>query len=586
MKSFSTLLSFFSLIAALCFISMAGISSAQSPGGIDSLSQTGGGAVLACTGYNGRIEVTVSYADGVDYDSGASEYVWMSHAGGGSNISMNQANGPLTTTFQYLVSNGTSNSTALDGSPFREVDGNWVSLAYEFHKQWNGSPEDNTTLIDAKRIAFNCSTGELDSDFDKVFDGADICPNDYNPDQNNVPCAGGIDSLSQTGGGAVLACTGYNGRIEVTVSYADGVDYDSGASEYVWMSHAGGGSNISMNQANGPLTTTFQYLVSNGTSNSTALDGSPFREVDGNWVSLAYEFHKQWNGSPEDNTTLIDAKRIAFNCSTGELDSDFDKAFDGADNCPSVANADQANLDGDSEGDACDTDDDGDGIADSTDNCPSVANADQADADGDDQGDACDSSPNPEEPTPGSAERGGSDEQGNETDETGGTDDNETGGTDDNETDNSESDNNETDGDESDDDEPAEEPFTTDDESDTSENSGSDEQASEDSGENNESSQTRSSDSDVSEDGGDAASKTDSGDYTINTRKEVGSKSSGGGPNTVLIVILCVLGAALLLALGFFANRRKNAEESAGIDEPDQKLEDSEPANEDKDLND
>ena len=33
------------------------------------------------------------------------------------------------------------------------------------------------------------------------------------------------------------------------------------------------------------------------------------------------------------------------------------------DNCPLVANSDQANADGDSFGDVCDTDDDGDGIA-------------------------------------------------------------------------------------------------------------------------------------------------------------------------------------------------------------------------------
>ena len=37
---------------------------------------------------------------------------------------------------------------------------------------------------------------------------------------------------------------------------------------------------------------------------------------------------------------------------------------------PDVANADQANADGDSEGDACDSDDDNDGVPDASDNCP------------------------------------------------------------------------------------------------------------------------------------------------------------------------------------------------------------------------
>jgi hypothetical protein len=55
-----------------------------------------------------------------------------------------------------------------------------------------------------------------------------------------------------------------------------------------------------------------------------------------------------------------------------------------------VPNADQANNDGDSEGDACDPDDDNDTIPDGSDNCMTVGNADQANADGDGQGDACD----------------------------------------------------------------------------------------------------------------------------------------------------------------------------------------------------
>jgi hypothetical protein len=44
---------------------------------------------------------------------------------------------------------------------------------------------------------------------------------------------------------------------------------------------------------------------------------------------------------------------------------------------------------------------DGDGVCDANDNCPAVANPDQADADADGTGDACDDTPNPEpEPEP------------------------------------------------------------------------------------------------------------------------------------------------------------------------------------------
>lgn len=63
------------------------------------------------------------------------------------------------------------------------------------------------------------------------------------------------------------------------------------------------------------------------------------------------------------------------------------------DNCPLIANADQADGDMDGEGDACDIDTndaDSDNVSDSQDNCPAIPNADQADADGDGVGDVCD----------------------------------------------------------------------------------------------------------------------------------------------------------------------------------------------------
>ena len=72
-------------------------------------------------------------------------------------------------------------------------------------------------------------------------------------------------------------------------------------------------------------------------------------------------------------------------------DDDNDTVADGADNCPLVANPNQTDTDGDGMGDACDSDDDGDGVADGTDNCPLVSNADQTNTDGDAMGDACDS---------------------------------------------------------------------------------------------------------------------------------------------------------------------------------------------------
>jgi hypothetical protein len=73
------------------------------------------------------------------------------------------------------------------------------------------------------------------------------------------------------------------------------------------------------------------------------------------------------------------------------IDSDNDGVLDWADNCPNVANTDQADFDDDGIGDACEEDEDNDNVPDEADNCPSVANPDQGNLDGDSEGDACDS---------------------------------------------------------------------------------------------------------------------------------------------------------------------------------------------------
>ncbi|MBU1967532.1 putative metal-binding motif-containing protein, partial [Patescibacteria group bacterium] len=55
---------------------------------------------------------------------------------------------------------------------------------------------------------------------------------------------------------------------------------------------------------------------------------------------------------------------------TCDPDDDDDGVADGVDNCPDVPNADQANADGDAEGNACDSDDDNDGVPDTNDMAP------------------------------------------------------------------------------------------------------------------------------------------------------------------------------------------------------------------------
>lgn len=77
-------------------------------------------------------------------------------------------------------------------------------------------------------------------------------------------------------------------------------------------------------------------------------------------------------------------------CSCSQLDRDEDGVNDCVDNCLDVSNANQADIDGDGKGDACDYDRDGDGVVNEADNCPNTPNFDQQDLDGDGLGDACD----------------------------------------------------------------------------------------------------------------------------------------------------------------------------------------------------
>jgi hypothetical protein len=73
-----------------------------------------------------------------------------------------------------------------------------------------------------------------------------------------------------------------------------------------------------------------------------------------------------------DDNKNVRISSVLFTVVSDNGDQDGDGVPDGSDNCPAVANPDQADLDHDGLGDACDSDRDGDGVPNTSDGCPDV----------------------------------------------------------------------------------------------------------------------------------------------------------------------------------------------------------------------
>jgi len=167
--------------------------------------------------------------------------------------------------------------------------------------------------------------GGLDSDGDGVLDGDDACPNEPGTTPNGCPDSDG-DGVPDN----VDVCP------DIPGSGADGCPVAATEHVHVYVDGVLTASQ-DVDTANGPDTFAMGVNVA---------EGSHVVRVD-------------W----EDEGTVIATKSVTVTRPFSGPDDDGDGVPDHLDNCQFTPNPDQANLDGDRKGDACDADMDGDGYA-------------------------------------------------------------------------------------------------------------------------------------------------------------------------------------------------------------------------------
>jgi DNA/RNA endonuclease G (NUC1) len=280
------------------------------------------------------------------------------------------------------------------------VDAVETLTGYDF---FSNLPEPIQRCVEA---GVNGNNPPLDTDADGVPDSTDNCPFVANADQTDT------DNDGQ--GNACDADDDNDGVVDTSdncplVANADQADGDSD----------GIGNACDPNPNDGPTGDLDGDGVVNNADNCPATANADQADFDHDGSGDACD-------SDDDNDGVADGNDLCPNTppntqvnAAGCPDADGDGIADFADNCPFTFNPDQSNFDGDSTGDACDSDDDndgvsdandlcpntpldtqvnadgcpdqdGDGVADTADNCPSISNADQADFDHDGLGDACD----------------------------------------------------------------------------------------------------------------------------------------------------------------------------------------------------
>ena len=309
------------------------------------------------------------------------------------------------------------NQENLDGDEFgdacdNDIDGDGVNNSLDVFpndSSETADSDDDTVGDNNDNCPADTNTDQLDTDSDGAGDACDNTPNgDDDSDTidnlaDNCPADANVDQLDTDNDGIGDVCDITPNNTPATISGSISASIDIGGVAF---------GQLIANDIDG-LTDGSYFSISLAPENGQALVNS----TTGVWTYLGGALYfglDPFTIMITDDSGGITEQVVSITIIAD--DTDGDTVYDHLDNCPNIRNTNQADLDNDLLGDACDDDIDGDGVnnsldvfpndsseaadsdddtvGDNNDNCPADTNTDQLDTDSDGAGDVCDNTPN------------------------------------------------------------------------------------------------------------------------------------------------------------------------------------------------